>query len=253
MPARRHHARSGSTGACTKVAVTSTPGAPCWSASTRNGMVLDRRSHWRRVARSLSRTSAVPPGSMPTAGGSKSPSTRWVGSMRCMRQLACALPWFSTRSSYTVRRRARSAGWRALIRRSKVDATCSVISAFSTSSGELCGTTRMPSVVGPAVVLGRRGGLTWTCTVSCAPPNSVTYAGRTVLHPAARPDGVSAKLSVALPRLVSVSSSRCDVPGSISVSLLANQACTVTTPNATGRRSPVSGSSPEDAHLKTLT
>ena len=90
-----------------------------------------------------------------------------------MRQLACELPALSTISSYTARRRLRMAGCSMLMRRSKVEATCRVISAVSTSSGSACGTTRTPSAVGPAVVLGRRGALTSTVTVSWLPPNRV--------------------------------------------------------------------------------
>ena len=91
--------RSGTTGACTNVAGADAVGAPAWSASTRNGMVRGRRSHCSTFAWSLSRTSALPPGSTPTAGGSKSPSTRPDESTRCMRTLASVLPRFSTINS----------------------------------------------------------------------------------------------------------------------------------------------------------
>ncbi len=63
----------------------------------------DRREKPPRAARALSRTSVAAPGPTPTAGGSKSPSTRSVGSTRCSRQLVTVLPWFSTMNSKLAR------------------------------------------------------------------------------------------------------------------------------------------------------
>ena len=144
--------------------------------------------------------------------------------MRCKRQLARVFPRFSSIISKVALRRPRRAGCNTSRRRSKLVAMFSVVSALRTSSGSLCGTTRMESDVGPAVVLGNNGGKTSTSTDCCVPPKSVTVAGLTVVHAAAMPAGVSTNVSVVSPRLTTVSCNTATAPGVTSTSPRENQA-----------------------------
>ena len=170
----RAPSRSGTIDACTRVAPpdTALPPLDC-SASTMNGIECDWRSQCIRRVVTVRRVSVLPPDGTPTDGGSNLPVSLPVGSMRFIRQLACVLPRFSIITSNVARRRARMAGWSTVRRRSPISATCTVVSASTTSSGVPCGTIRTPSVSGPAVVVARRGARTSMSTDSLEPPNRV--------------------------------------------------------------------------------
>ena len=89
----------GTVGGCTSESVADAGSIPCCCASTPNSSRRVERRNTPRLAFTLRRTSDAPPGAMPTAGGSKVPSTRPLVSCSNSRQLASPLPWFSTMNS----------------------------------------------------------------------------------------------------------------------------------------------------------